>query len=202
MPTGRQFRNLFIVVALLGGPLLAAELFFRRVAPGQAPGVYLETDRAYRTTLLETDRALYTLIGYAPGEVGSSRAAIERSPMPTGGRRLAFYVVGQPDSALIKAGRTAQLWCFTVDGVDDRFRDTAVRVPATVTEINPGALRISADELDNAWGAVQVAFQEYERGLARSSRPRQSIEVMIGLEIHETPTAPPSMYSVRMGPPR
>ena len=199
--------------ALIAGPLLCAALFFRLEAPGQDPGVYLETDRGpFEHTLLETDRGLYTLSGYAADQVGASGEAALKTPVPPSGtKRLAFYIVGPRDSPLGANAPSATLWCFVVDGVDDGFRASAVRLPATIHQINPRAYRVTSDELENlvasgkpgsGWAPERVAFQQYQRALARTTRPRTTMEVLIGLEIQDSAAGPRRMYSVRVGPPQ
>jgi hypothetical protein len=203
MPLSRQkLIRALSVVALLGGPLLCAEIYFRLEAPGQGPGVYLETDRNYKVTLLETERGLYTLAGYATNQAGAAAEALAKSPVARTGRRLAFFIAGPPDSTLIGNAPTAALWCYVVDPADDRFRATAVRVPATILRINPRAYRIGSNELEQVWAAQGIPFQQYTRAVSTSARPRAKLDVMIGLEIQDSPGGPPRMYSVRVGPPR
>src|SRR5437870_13907891 len=106
--------RLLAVVALLAVPFLCAEVYFRLEAAGQGQAVYLETDRNYKATLLESDRALYTLSGYATDRPGAARDAVARSPVQKA-RRLAFFLVGPPASPLITNGASAALWCYVVD---------------------------------------------------------------------------------------
>lgn len=201
-PLQQRMTRVLAVLTLLVVPLLLAEWYFRVQAPGQTPGVYLETDRAYATTLLETDRALHTLEGYVAGAPGSSREAVTKSPVQVGGRRLAFFVVAPKGSALANAIASATVWAFVVAGSDDGFRERAVQVAATVTPINPEVYRVTSPELDNLWGADREAFRQYQQVLFRTSVPRQSLDVMIGLELREGTSGPARMYSVRVGPPR
>lgn len=190
------------VVALLALPFLSAEYYFRREAPGQQAGVYLETDHDYAATLLDSARALYSLNGYGVDLPGAGREALLQSPVPSFGRRLSFFVVGSKDSGLVQAAPKATLWCFVVDGSTDRFRDDAVHIPATITQINPGGYRINSVELEKIWGPDRVAFQQYERALARLTGPRRAMAVLIGLEIQDPNGGARTMYSVRVGPPR
>jgi hypothetical protein len=120
---------------------------------------------------------------------------------PTGPPWLAFFIVGPPDSPLAANAPSATLWCFVVDGADDRFRADAVRVPATIRRINPRVYRVTSDELKEAWGPERVAFQQYQRALARTTRPRIDLAAVIGLEIQDSAGGPRRMYSVRVGPP-
>ena len=201
-PSSLRLLRVLAVVALLTVPLLCAELFFRSQDPGPMGGVYLETDRAYSTTLLETDRALHTLEGYITGAPGSSREAITKSPAQVGGRKLAFFIVAPRNSRMLKSATSATLWAFVADGRNDRFRDDAVAVPATITQINPEVYRVSSEELNNVWSAGRVAFRQYQQALFHTTVARQGLEVMIGLELQDSDTNGPRMYSVRVGPPR
>jgi len=190
------------VVALLAVPFVCAAIFMRVESPGSGVGVFLETDRAYKTTLRETDRALHALGGYVADQPGASAEAARLSPTPVPGRRLAFYLAGPKDSALILNARTATLWCLVVDGVSDTFRSEAVAVPATITEINPGAYRVTSTELENVWGADRLAFRRYAEALEHANGSRTYLDVMMGLEVQDTATGARRMYSVRVGPPR
>lgn len=189
------------IVALLGLPLVCAELYFRLVAPGQSAGVYLETDRAYKVTLLEADRSLHTLLPYDPGAAGSAAEAIAASPLPMPGRKLAFFIVDSPDAPAFSKTVPATLWCFVVEKGIDHFRDRAVSLPATITQINPRTVRVTTEELEHAWGADRIAFQQYAQALADGSSSRKNLDVLIGLELQDVGGAR-RMYSVRVGPPR
>jgi len=189
------------VVTLLAFPFLSAEYYFRREAPGQEPGVYLETDHGYAATLVDAERALHTITGYVINQPGAARDALQ-SPTPAIDRQLSFFVVGPKASAFLRAARTAKLWCVAVDGTNDHFRDDAVEVPTTMTEINPGAYRFSSPELLPGWYPQRIAFQQYQRALSRVAGPRHAIEVLIGLELTDPASGARRMYSVRVGPPR
>ena len=182
--------RILTVSALIAVPLLCAELYFRMNDPGRDPGVYLEAGDGQ-----------YTLSGYAADQPTASGDAATRTPVVPGGPAKAFYIVGPPDSPLAANARTATLWCFVVDDTGARFRADAMPVPATITQINPRAHRVTSDELGKAWGPESVAFQAYQRALARTAGSRTTMAVMIGLEVQDSAGGPRRMYSVRVGPP-
>jgi hypothetical protein len=217
-PAREQVFRIVAVSVLFAGPLLCGALFFCLQAPGQDPGVYLET----------TDAA-YTLSGYAAQTGSSAEAAMNTlllpNPVVVTKPPPAFVIVGTPDSQLIANAPSARLWCFVVDVADERQPAHAVSMPATIRQINPRtfgvaakvsggvksvaaanprAYRVTSDELTRAWswGPASLAFQQYHRALARTTRPRGTMDVVIGLEIQDSANGPRRMYSVRVGPPR
>jgi hypothetical protein len=200
-PLQNRMIKILAIAALLGVPLLCGELYFRFNAPGEGQGVYLETDRNYKATLRDSDRGLYTLAGYATNQPGAAREAFAKSPVPKV-QRLAFFMVGPPDSPLIANAPSAGLWCYVVDPEDDEFRSEAVSVPATIQQINPGAYRVNSPEIEQAWSADRIAYQQYDRALKRRATPRARLDVMMGLEVQDSASGPKRMYSVRVGPPR
>ena len=194
--------RMLAVATLMAVPFLGAEVYFRVNAPGQGAGVYLETDHNYKATLLESDRELNTLSGFAPDGPGAAQAAMARSPITEPGRRVSFYIVAPPASALHAHVSEAKLWSFVVDGANDGFRAGAAPVPATITQINPGVFRVSSPELEQVWGGDRIAFAQFERALSTSHAPRVRMVAMIGLELPEGPDRARRMYSVRVGPPQ
>jgi hypothetical protein len=182
-------RRILTVSALIAVPLLCGELYFRMYAPGQAPGVYLESSAG-----------LFTLSGYSPDQAGSGEAVL-KSPVIPYGPPAAFYIVGPRESPLAAHAASATLWCFVVEA-DAPFRARALPVPATVRQINPRAYRVTADELKKPWGPESVPFKAYQQALARTIGSRTAMAVMIGVEVQASPGGPRQMYSVRVGPPQ
>jgi hypothetical protein len=178
------------VSALLAVPLLCGQLYFQIYAPGQQPGVYLESGDG-----------LFTLSGYSADRPGSSGEAVLKSPVIPDGPPVAFYIVGPRESPLAANATSATLWCFVVDA-DAPFRAQALPVPATVRQINPRAYRISAAELKKPWGPESVPFKAFQQALARTRGSRTAMAVMIGLEVQASAAGPRQMYSVRVGPPQ
>jgi hypothetical protein len=178
------------VSALLAVPLLCGELYFQMSAPGQEPGVYLES-RA----------GLFTLSGYSADRPGSSGEAVLKSPVIPDGPPVAFYIVGPRESPLAANAPSATLWCFVVDA-DAPYRAHALPVPATIRQINPHVYRVSADELKKPWGPESVPFKAYQQALARTAGSRTATAVMVGLEVNASAAGPRQMYSVRVGPPQ
>ena len=196
----KPLARLGLVVGLLTLPLLVGLAYFHAEDPAPDGGVFIESDRAYKITRLDSDRSLDPVPGYVPDRPGAVAAALN-SPEPTPGRALTFYVAGPVGSPLLAAAPTATLWCFYVDGHDEGFRARATRLPATVTQINAQAYRVNSPELEQSWGAQLESFRQYERALKDSPQPREALHVLIGLEL-VGPDGARRMYSVRVGPPR
>lgn len=195
-----QAGRLLIAVALIVSPLVVGLAYFKAEDPAPMGGVFIESDRAYKITRLDSDRSLDPVPGYRLGQQGSAAAAAS-SPVPSPGRALAFYISGPERSPLLAAAPTASVWCFYVDGHDETFMAKAVKLPATVTQINALAYRVTVPELEQDWGAQLAAFRQYERALKESPRPREDLHVLIGVEL-AGPDGARQMYSVRVGPPR
>ena len=214
-PSREQILRAFAVSALFAGPLLFSALFFRLLAPGQAPGVYLETSVG-----------AYALSGYA-SQTGSSvekamTALVLADAMADDAQR-AFVIVGTPDSPLVANAPSARLWCFVVDAADEGSHAPAMPIPATIRQINPRtfgvtdkltggvsvaaanprAYRVTSAELTKSFrNPASVAFQQYYLALARTTGPRETMDVLIGLEVQDSANGPRRMYTVRMGPTR
>ena len=180
----------FAVVALMFvGPMMIGRWYYRLEAPPDS-GVYVETDHDYQATLVDADRALDVVPGYAPTGPGASASALH-SPALVRTRKLRFFVVAPEGDPLLGQVKAAKLLTFAADGHNDDFRANAVELAATVTPINKGAYVVSSPELAEGW----------EAALKRLDSPRGAIEVLVGLELRDA-RGDAHLYSVRVGPPR